>query len=352
MRRCTVTSLAGLFLMAALVVGVPCTALAGGTVSGTSVDNTATISYQVGGVDQTPVEDTASFVVDNRVDLTVATSDGSAVGVVPGDTTRVLTFSITNDGNTVQDYSLTAQVATGTWGGATDNFDATGVQVYVDANGNGTFEPGTDMEDYVDELAPDASVTVFIVGDIPIDRNNGDGALYDLIAQTAEGGAPGSQGADITSDDSGIADDPATVQIVFADDAGAADAQYDGQHSSRDAYVVVTATIGVAKSSSVVSDPINGAANPKAIPGATVRYTITVDNSGSASAANVVVVDPIPANTTYATGTMTLDGSPLTDGADADEGDYDITNSGAVTLAVATLAQSGSVTFQFDVVVD
>ncbi|MFH1864928.1 MAG: hypothetical protein ABIK85_03520 [Candidatus Eisenbacteria bacterium] len=352
MRRCTVTGLVSPLLAGVLIMGMTLNALATGTASGTSVDNTATIDYQVGGIDQTPVTDIVSFVVDNRVDLTVSTNDVGAVEVVPGATAQVLTFAVTNDGNTVQDYSLTAQAAAGAWGGATDNFDATGVQAYVDANGNGTYDIATDTETYIDELAADTSIPVFVVGAIPLDRADDDGALYDLIAQTAVGGTSGSQGADITSDDSGIADNPATVEIVFADAAGTADALYDGQHSSRDAYTVVTATIGVAKSSVVVTDPINGATNPKAIPGATVRYTITVSNSGSAGATNVVIVDAIPTNTTYSAGTMTLDASGLTDAADADAGDYNVTNSSAITVALAALAAGGSATVTFDVTVD
>ncbi|MFH1688736.1 MAG: hypothetical protein ABIE42_00685 [Candidatus Eisenbacteria bacterium] len=352
MKRCTVAGLVSPLLAGVLVVGLSLTAQAAGTASGTSVDNTATIDYQVGGVDQTPVTDIVSFVVDNRIDLTVSTNDVAAVVVVPGAGSQVLTFTVTNDGNTTQDYSLTAQVASGTWGGATDNFDATGVQVFVDGNGNGIYEPATDTASYIDELIADDSVGVFVVGSIPLARIDDDGALYDLVAQTAEGGVPGTQGADVTSDDSGIADNPATVEIVFADGAGTADALYDGQHSSRDAYLVVTATIGVAKSSSVVTDPINGAVNPKAIPGATVRYTITVSNTGSAGATSVVIVDTTPTNTTYSAGTMILDGSPLTDGVDADEGDYNVTNSSAITVTLATLAAGGSATVTFDVTVD
>jgi uncharacterized repeat protein (TIGR01451 family) len=329
-------------------------AMATGTPSGTSIDNDATVDYEVGGVPQAQVaSNTASFLVDNMIDLTVATVDVAPVQVVPGDTSRVLTYTVTNDGNTVQDYSLTAQGASGTWNGATDNFDATGISVFVDANDNGVYEPATDTATYIDELAADATITAFIVGDIPLDRSDGDAALYDLIAQTAVGGSPGSQGSDITSDDSGIPDNPATVEIVFADAAGTADAQYDGQHSSTDGYLVVTATLGVVKSSTVVSDPINGVTNPKAIPGATVRYTLTVTNGGSEDADNVVLVDPIPTNATYASGTITLNAGSLTDAVDADAGDYNGTNPGAVTVTIATLSQGGgSATVTFDVTVD
>ncbi len=351
-----------------LVLGVPQAARADGTGAGTDVDNTATVGYDISGVPQTPIESSptgnstpgvgngtpTSFVVDQKIDLTVAPVDGAAVAVVPGADDQVLTFTVTNDGNEVQDFSLAAAAATGTWGGATDNFDANNVEVYVDANGNGVYEPGTDTATYIDELAVDASVTVFIVADIPLGQTDGDGALYDLVAQVAEGGAPASQGADILSDDSGIADDPATVQIVFADAAGTADNANDGQHSSTDAYIVVSASLEVSKTSAVISDPVNGAVNPKAIPGATVRYTITVTNNGGDDADNVEMVDDIPANTTFVAGTLYLGAVQLTDGtAGDDEGDYNLTNVGAVTVAVVTVAQGGgSITVTFDVTID
>ncbi len=357
----------GIFVSGLIAFGLTGVALADGTASGTSIDNLATVDYDVDGVAQTEIESSpsgnstagvgngtdTSFVVDNKVDLTVATTDGAAVAVTPGDQDQVLTYTVTNDGNTVQDYSLTVPGASGTWGGATDNFDATSVNVYVDANANDTYDSGTDTATYIDELAADAEISVFVVGDIPLAQSDDDGALYDLIAQTAVGGTGGSQGADITTDDAGSADVAGTVQIVFADGAGTADAANDGKHSSRDGYLVQSAAMTVTKTSAVVSDPINGTTNPKAIPGATMRYTITVANAGNEDADDVTVVDTIPTNTTYVAGTLELDSASLTDGADADEGDYNVTNAGAVTIVISAVAASGgSSTITFDVTVD
>jgi uncharacterized repeat protein (TIGR01451 family) len=52
----------------------------------------------------------------------------------------------------------------------------------------------------------------------------------------------------------------------------------------------------VVKSAVVTGDPVNGAANPKAIPGAQVRYTIGLVNEGSGAADvdTVLVSDPLP----------------------------------------------------------
>jgi uncharacterized repeat protein (TIGR01451 family) len=63
------------------------------------------------------------------------------------------------------------------------------------------------------------------------------------------------------------------------------------------------ANISVSKISSVLSDGISGS-NPKSIPGATVRYCITVTNSGSGTATGVSVGDVLPANTSYVAASM------------------------------------------------
>jgi hypothetical protein len=58
--------------------------------------------------------------------------------------------------------------------------------------------------------------------------------------------------------------------------------------------LAVTAT----KSAAVVSDPINGTVTPKAIPGARIDYTITINNGtlGALDQDKTVVVDAMPAN--------------------------------------------------------
>jgi len=51
---------------------------------------------------------------------------------------------------------------------------------------------------------------------------------------------------------------------------------------------------------SLISDPVNGTTNPKAIPGAVVEYCIAVANgAGAATATGLGVSDPLPATVTY-----------------------------------------------------
>lgn len=56
------------------------------------------------------------------------------------------------------------------------------------------------------------------------------------------------------------------------------------------------------KTSTVISDPVNGTTNPKLVPGAVVEYAITVRNTGAGQvdASSVVVVDIMPAEMAFA----------------------------------------------------
>lgn len=291
---------------AALALGLAPLALAGGTPSGTPINNTATLTYTVGTATQTPVpSNTASFVVDTKIDLTVTTVDGAIVEVVPNTFAQVLTYSVRNDGNAPQDYSLQAlDSATGAFG-ETETFDAANVNVFVDTDNDNAYTAGVDTDLYIDELGIDASITVFIVADIPQAQVNDDVASYDLVAQTAVGGTGGAPGADILTDDVADADDSTLEQTVFADGAGSADGPRDGRFSSKDGYKVVTADLTVLKTANVVSDPFNGGANPKAIPGATMGYQLLVTNNGTVAASNVTIVDSVPANSAFLVGSVT-----------------------------------------------
>ena len=66
-----------------------------------------------------------------------------------------------------------------------------------------------------------------------------------------------------------------------------------------------TAVLVVEKTSTVISDPINGTVNPLMIPGAIVEYAISVTNVGNRAvdASTLVITDPLPANVTYNSGT-------------------------------------------------
>ena len=52
----------------------------------------------------------------------------------------------------------------------------------------------------------------------------------------------------------------------------------------------------------------------KAAPGDIIEYTITYINNGTVDAKNTIITDSIPANTTYVTGSMKINGTTIADG--------------------------------------
>lgn len=67
---------------------------------------------------------------------------------------------------------------------------------------------------------------------------------------------------------------------------------------------IAGANLTMTKTSSVVSDPVNGTTNPKAIPGAVMRYCLLVSNAGPATATAISVNDTLPAGLTFVPGSI------------------------------------------------
>ena len=86
-----------------------------------------------------------------------------------------------------------------------------------------------------------------------------------------------------------------------------------GETSEFSGNVIVTGgpALRVAKTVAPTSDPINGATNPKSIPGSEQLYNLRVTNQGSGPLDNnaVVIVDPVPANTRLFVGNLGAPGS-------------------------------------------
>jgi uncharacterized repeat protein (TIGR01451 family) len=121
------------------------------------------------------------------------------------------------------------------------------------------------------------------------------------------------------------------------------------------------ATLSIAKSSTVVSDPVNGTTNPRMIPGAVVQYCLLVSNPGSATTTTIAVTDSIPANLTYLPGSMTSGtscaGATATeddDAAGADETDpFGAQISGTTIIATAaSIGPASSFALRFSTTVN
>lgn len=92
--------------------------------------------------------------------------------------------------------------------------------------------------------------------------------------------------------------DTGAISFNFVPGGGTSD---DFEIDNVTLYTCQPANLSVTKISSVLSDGIS-ASNPKSLPGATIRYCITISNLGTITASNLTISDVIPANVTYVPG--------------------------------------------------
>lgn len=336
----------------ALVAAAP--AQAGGTTSGTTITNNVTVDYQVDGVAQSATGASSSFKVDRKIALTLIETNTATSQVAPGQTSAVTTFTLTNNSNATLDFALAVAQQTGGAGAHanTDSFDVSNVKIYVDTNGNGAYDVGTDQQvTYLDELGADQSKTVFVVADVPLGQTTGSVAAVTLTATGREGGTANAQGAVLTQTNTGALNevDPNFVDTVFADAAGVSDAVRDAAHSAKDDYTVLAAQLAVQKFSKVISDPLNNTTNPKAIPGAVIEYCIAVSNAaGSATASGITLSDVVPNEVTYdATFGIKVDGTMTSGVCNADGTAGGSFSGNTVTGPLSNIAAGNAKTLRF-----
>jgi uncharacterized repeat protein (TIGR01451 family) len=333
-------------LVTALLLGQQ--AMAEGTRASTPVDNTALVDYEVGGVAQPQLSATANFVVDRRVDFTLVPTGGALVPVVPGgppigDPDYFVEFLLTNTSNSVLDFRLAlSQMIGGTVRGQADTNDMATVDYAIGTSvANGDADPvrGAGLA-YVDELEADDAVRIRVYGDPALTMANGDVAGVDLSAEGREGGLALTEGGALT-------EDPNTdlgVENVFDNPAGG------NLEVAQDGFIVVTADLVVTKAYNVIANDLGSGL---AIPGATVEYTITIDNDSTTTAADPVqITDAISANVTflggqYAGGTdIEIDNggtvTQCTQAVDADDCD--------LTAGVLTVGGAGTISLAADTV--
>jgi uncharacterized repeat protein (TIGR01451 family) len=315
--------LAAITAVSAVLSAAP--ADAAGTPAGTDITNLATATYDLPGGDEVSVDsNVVTLKVDELLDATVAWGDPGDVVTAPGLTAQLLSFTVTNAGNGLEKFSL-ATVANG--GG--DDFDPAVTAVFLDANGNNAFDAGVDTA-YVagvndPELDPDESISVFVLSTIPALAQDGHRGRVDLSALAATGsGAPGTSFA---GQGQGGGD-----AVVGATGASGEDDGY---------YRVARADISFVKSAAV-ADPYGGVTKA---PGSVITYTLSATVNGTGSLANLRIADAIPAGTSYQAGTITLEGTALTDASDADAGSF--TGTGiAVGFGAVAAGSTRTVTFK------
>lgn len=329
-------------------------AFAAGTTAGSTITNTVSLNYQVGGVAQTAISASDTFTVDRKVNLTVAQDGTGTTSVSPGQTAAVTAFLVTNTSNAPLDFALAAtQLSGGTSAnGGTDDFDVTNVKIYEDTNNNGVYNPGTDtLITYLDQVSADAIKRVFVVADVPLGRVSGDVAGVRLTATAAEATAAGSLGAIVTQT-SGA--NTAGVDTVFADTNANGNTAGDGIHFAADDYTVLAAALTATKTSKIISDPVNNTTNPKMIPGAVVEYCIAIANAaGGATATNVAVSDTLPAQETFDSSfAIKINGTVTGSTCNADGVAGGAQSAGTITATLGSIAPAATRTVLFHVTVN
>ncbi|MEX0341303.1 MAG: hypothetical protein AB3N06_01830 [Erythrobacter sp.] len=314
---------ATLALAAALAAGA---AHADGVSAGTLIENTASATYDDGSGSVTIPSNTVTVKVDELLDVTVTSLDSGPLSTGPG--SAVLTFEVTNAGNGPEAYTLTANPAV-----AGNDFDSTIDGIAVDTNNNGVYDPGVDEvltgPETTDVLAADDSLTVFVLVTVPTTAGDTDTSDVELLAAAVTGtGSPGT-----------------TFAGEGVDGADAIVGATGAATSATGSLLVGITDVDLTKSASVV-DPFGGSG---IVPGATITYTIVADVRGSGSVDDLVVTDAAPADTTYVTGSLRLDGAPLTDAGDTDQGSADATG---ISVDLGTVAGGTSHSVSFDVTID
>lgn len=320
-----------------LLVGATCAIFAGdalavGTPAGTSISNQAQVSYTLNGTPASGVSNTVTFDVDEILDLNI-TLQSSTVTVVPGDVGRVLLFLVTNTGNGPEALPLAVNDTV-----AGDDFDPIALPpiVFFDSDSSGDLSVGdvpyvAGVNDPV--LAPDASVAVLVVNSIPTGLADGALGRSQLLGHAATGtGAPGT--------------------VFPGQGTGGTDAvagAKGAQTSATGEYLVGNVSVAMVKSATV-ADPFGGTT---AVPGASIAYQIVVTVTGTGTAASFAVDDPIPANTTFVPGSLRLNGVALSDGVDADAGEFQGGGAPRVRVRLGDLSQaSGAQTLAFSVTIN
>lgn len=346
-------------LVSATVLGFASQSASALTPAGTSIANTASLTYSIGGAAQTPIPSSptgnnaqggagtpTSFVVDRKVDFTV--TGGAVVGVQPGQpglpvapstATTAMAFTVSNTGNGPQSFNLTPASVAG------NTFTPGTFSMYVLPVGTpfNPAAPGTAVTKITD-LAAGGSQVVYVVANIPNVNTaaapasttllNGNQALVTLSVQatvptafataTLLAGSPevgtvvpvggnATGGANVATVDVVLADvaqsgvAAVTTPTVAATPAAGADAARNGVVVAVGTYKIQSAAVLISKLSSPVCDPVNGNTNPMNIPGTAIQWAITlynptVDANGIAVTTNATltaVTDPLDVNTLF-----------------------------------------------------
>lgn len=289
-------------LAAALVFVLPVGAIAALTPAGTVISNTVTLDYApLGGIPEKATSNTASFVVEELINVILQWQDASPVSVNSPDVADDLTFLLTNTGNGTETFTLTRNNSPS----VSDQYDPlnSAPEIYVESNGTPGLQTGVGGDTaYASGVTLNAeqSVLVYVVSDTPAALPIGNTGQVALSVASATAGAAGAASGTALPGQG----DGGVIAVVGLTQA---------QASANGIYMVSGLSLSVVKT--VVVDGGGDAATTTA-PGKTLIYTITVTLTGTGTANNLIIIDPLPAELTYVPGSITVNAATRTDADD------------------------------------
>ncbi|WP_420589905.1 hypothetical protein [Bacterioplanoides sp.] len=307
---------------------------AANTEAGLTITNTATLNYNVNSVPQTEVEASDNVLVDVKADFTLNRTDDtpsatSSVKTVASKNYYVVgEYLLQNTGNTdahfefnavntADDHAILSLGDTSTANNANTKDDNNAAFIVFAENDSTTgLSAGDTLIASAAQLSllKDSAVKNIYVA---VETQNilgvnddlfGVDLTVDLAAVDIRKSNTPADGKD-NVDTSTVAHNASTtvtagsVSIVYADSGN--DHVVSVSDVLRASFPDFTpnpgnpSSSGFLKESEVVWDPINKAVSAKAIPGAIVKYTITLRNLGSIAAVDVAVADSAPTDTTF-----------------------------------------------------
>lgn len=324
--------------VAATSLLVAAAALAAGTPAGTLIPNSATLTYAIGGVAATAIRADAPVIRVAEV-INVSLSAQGVAAVNSPDSGRALAFTLTNTGNGSEAFSFTRNNAiTGTG----DQFDPVSAvsAIYIESdaqvgfqatgpNADTVYTPGSNEP----VLAADATRVIYVVSNIPAGQTNGALGYASLTASAVTVGA------------AGLA--PGTTLSGLGQ--GGVDAVVGGSRAraiAQGSYLVSGLAVAVTKTVFSVRDPLGGTL---VMPGSVLTYRVVLSLTGTGSADNLALADPLAANTTYVPASLFVEGAARTDAADADNASFAL---GSISVVFGNTAAPAIRTVEFKATVN
>jgi hypothetical protein len=258
---------------------LPALAMAQNTPGGTIISNQVSAAYQDdAATNYNSVSNTVTVTVANVSGLAI-TPDGTSIStVVPGQTGVQFPFTLTNTSNNAAKIHFLA-------GGASiQTTRGTVTAAFVDYNGNGTFDSGTDLDIFGNGAAVDTSSIAK------------DGTVNVVVVVTVSSSATAAQ----------------TVTVQLGDAGGSS--PYDGQPSDSSANEVRTDSTGISPA------PVNGESEARGTVNATVENDALIRLSLTRTAGPVAIGSDITygwvltndGTRAASAQTLTVDAAPVT----------------------------------------